>query len=479
MAIRSIYRSGFLFLFSVLLLSQGCGKEAAPTKPPDPVPSRIVISPPTGLLTALGQTLQLSADVVDMDGNRLPGYAISWSSTSTAVASVDRTGLVTALSDGTTMIVAAWEGIRTNVTVRVARNPIRIVVTPGSIRFNSIGETATLTAVVEDAGGAEIPDAPRTWASENPGVASVDDQGVVTGHVRGTTRITVTSDTATSSVEVSVAIDITDRDLLIDFYNATDGPNWKNNTNWLTDAPLEQWHGIEVDPTGRVVTIWLFHNDLKGDLPASLASLSNLEVLALSDSELGGTIPAELGSLKSLKRLILTFSSISGDIPSSLGNLSELVILDFQFNQLTGEIPSSLGNLANLAYLRLAGNPMRGPIPPSLGQLDKLQWLYLSGAGLTGAIPAEFGGLASLKEIWMAGNYLDGEIPAPMGRLEHLISIDLHDNAKLKGPLPRTFLNLNLVYLRLFGTQVCIPGDPEFQEWRRSFHSIYALDCEP
>ena len=28
------------------------------------------------------------------------------------------------------------------------------------------------------------------------------------------------------------------RAVLVTLYNATDGPNWKNNTNWLTDAPL-------------------------------------------------------------------------------------------------------------------------------------------------------------------------------------------------------------------------------------------------
>jgi hypothetical protein len=33
-----------------------------------------------------------------------------------------------------------------------------------------------------------------------------------------------------------------DRDALVALFNATDGPNWKDNTNWLTDAPLGDWY---------------------------------------------------------------------------------------------------------------------------------------------------------------------------------------------------------------------------------------------
>ena len=36
----------------------------------------------------------------------------------------------------------------------------------------------------------------------------------------------------------------TDRASLTALYNATDGPNWGDNTNWLTDAPLSEWAGV-------------------------------------------------------------------------------------------------------------------------------------------------------------------------------------------------------------------------------------------
>ena len=329
-----------------------------------------------------------------------------------------------------------------------------------------------------DANDVEITGAEVTWTSDNPSVASVDNRGLVTAQMTGTTDLTVTSASVSVTVVVSVGEVSSDRASLVHFYHATDGPNWQNNTNWLTNEPLDQWHGISVDSAGRVVSIWLNRNNLKGHIPAALASLDHLEILGLAHNELSGQIPTALGNLSVLQSLNLSINQFSGGIPSSLGRLSELSILDFQLNQLTGNIPSSFGNLTNLTYLRLGGNPLSGPIPPSLGRLDKLQRLFLSQAGLTGVIPTAFGGLESLKELHIIGNDLSGEIPAGLGNLEHLVSLDLRDNAGLRGPLPRTFLNLSLLHLQLFGTQACIPRDLEFEEWKLSFHSRFALDCE-
>ena len=41
-----------------------------------------------------------------------------------------------------------------------------------------------------------------------------------------------------------------DRDALVALYNATDGANWKNSENWLSDAPIGEWHGVTTDTNG-------------------------------------------------------------------------------------------------------------------------------------------------------------------------------------------------------------------------------------
>lgn len=59
------------------------------------------------------------------------------------------------------------------------------------------------------------------------------------------------------------------RAVLIAFYLATHGDGWKTNKGWCTDAPLSQWHGVAVDPQGRVVGLNLRYNNLVGEAKPS------------------------------------------------------------------------------------------------------------------------------------------------------------------------------------------------------------------
>ena len=70
-----------------------------------------------------------------------------------------------------------------------------------------------------------------------------------------------------------------DRAVLVELYNATDGANWADNTNWLSDEPMREWHGVTTDDEGRVTEVILFRNQLTGGIPAELGNLSNLSVL--------------------------------------------------------------------------------------------------------------------------------------------------------------------------------------------------------
>lgn len=96
-----------------------------------------------------------------------------------------------------------------------------------------------------------------------------------------------------------------DRDILIALYEATDGANWINSDNWLTDAPLREWYGVETDASGRVVQIDLsgtwdsdagayVRHGLSGPIPPAVGNLSNLTRLSLSVNRLSGPIPPEL-----------------------------------------------------------------------------------------------------------------------------------------------------------------------------------------
>ena len=80
----------------------------------------------------------------------------------------------------------------------------------------------------------------------------------------------------------------TDRAALVAFYNAMDGDNWKNNINWLSEAPLGEWHGVGTNSNGRVFNVRLTDNGLIGELPSELGSLTYLIVLGAKDNQLEG-----------------------------------------------------------------------------------------------------------------------------------------------------------------------------------------------
>ena len=68
------------------------------------------------------------------------------------------------------------------------------------------------------------------------------------------------------STTLLAAARASDRESLVAHYEATDGPNWDNNDNWLTDAPLRDWHGVVTDSLGRVRWLTLSDNGLKGPI---------------------------------------------------------------------------------------------------------------------------------------------------------------------------------------------------------------------
>ena len=138
---------------------------------------------------------------------------------------------------------------------------------------------------------------------------------------------------------------VADRVALMALYEATDGPNWRDSSNWGSDAPLGAWHGVTTDTNGRVTRLSLSKNNLTGTLPSELGDLDELTVLALADNKL------------------------TGPIPTTLGNLVHLTLLILWDNELTGPIPAALGNLANLRVTRFAGNAVSGCVPYGLRYL--------------------------------------------------------------------------------------------------------------
>ena len=245
-----------------------------------------------------------------------------------------------------------------------------------------------------------------------------------------------------------------DRQALVALYNATNGANWTKKTNWLSERPLGEWHGVTTDLSGRVTGLELY------------------------DNVLSGSLPSELGDLASLTELWLSGNQVSGVLPASLGNRTNLRVLDLDDNALSGSLPTWLGGLTNLEILTLGNNQFSGVLPSWLGNLTNLTELALGHSAFSGSLPSWLGNLTNLRYLGLHGNQLSGALPPSLGNLKNLEYLGLFSNP-LSGALPSSLVNLtNLEYLFLQSTQLCAPTDAAFQAWLQGIANKHGVtDC--
>ena len=137
-----------------------CGDDpAAPLSiPPPPRPASVLVIPASAGLDALGAMVQLSAEVLDQDGRVMEGAQVEWRSTDPAVASVDGTGLVTAVSNGKATVAARAGGASGTAAIAVAQEAASVAVVPEALEMSALGDTARLTAQVLDRLGNAVDD---------------------------------------------------------------------------------------------------------------------------------------------------------------------------------------------------------------------------------------------------------------------------------------------------------------------------------
>ena len=337
-------------------------------------------------------------------------------------------------------------------------------------------------------------------SSSAPAVAAVSVSGssvTVSPVAEGVAAVTVTSsDVPGATLQFTVAVrpdPQADRRALEALYRATGGDGWTNKNNWLSDAPLKDWHGVEVDEHGVVIGLRLgawdesqrnyVGNGLTGRLPPELGALGHLRRLQVEgNARLAGAIPAELGNLTTLRWLHFGGNALTGAIPAELGNLTHsLKELNLGGNALTGPLPETLANLTNLEWLSLWGDKWNRRPPPSwLGDLTNLRALDLGGHRFAGSIPAAWQNLGNLNQLYLWGNILTGPIPPWFGSLANLESLNLNGNA-LTGPIPASLTGLSgLTVFDIGGTGVCVPDDPAIRAWLATIPEFLSsgLTCE-
>lgn len=140
-----------------------------------------------------------------------------------------------------------------------------------------------------------------------------------------------------------------EREALMAFYNAMDGDNWKDNTNWCSDRPIGEWYGIGTDQNGLVASLDLRENNLSGSLHEAVPYLYDLS---------------------SIWNLSLPTNDIVGFIPEDIGKMSSLVLFDIQDNDVQGSIPASFADIKGLQYLWLYANGLSGDVPEEIQEME-------------------------------------------------------------------------------------------------------------
>ncbi len=199
-------RYGILRLLPVLALGLSCGDAPTtePTPPVSPVATTVVVTPENVVFTALQETSRLTAEVCDQQGRPMSGVAVTWSSDSAAVASVNATGLVTAVANGTATITAAAGSASSTAMVTVAQAVAMVAVVP-AVGTLLMGDTLRLVAETFDENAHRIESAEFTWSSSDSSVATVDSSGLVRGVAEGVASVTATAGSAHGTAEITVA----------------------------------------------------------------------------------------------------------------------------------------------------------------------------------------------------------------------------------------------------------------------------------
>lgn len=147
------------------VLTVGALVVACPSDDP-PVPTTVNVTPGNVDFDAVGATQQLSATVLDQDGDPIADANVSWSSGDQQIAGVDNTGLVMSAGNGTTQITAGAGDASGQATVNVAQVPTDAAAASGDAQSGLANSqlAAPLVVGVLDRLGNTVPDVPVTFS---------------------------------------------------------------------------------------------------------------------------------------------------------------------------------------------------------------------------------------------------------------------------------------------------------------------------
>jgi len=303
-----------------LALFSGCEKE---------VKVLGIIVEPKNVCLSKGDVVQLTYLVTPYSADN---KSVRWESKDDAIATVSQTGLVTAIAEGKTQIIATTKDGHYSDTVSVTvfgnSSP-----TGDSIALVKLNEIATNLPYWNFSQPME------TWE----GVVLNAERRVVSIYYDYEISISKPLDASIGNLSCLKSLSLSKK-----FY-AIDNFIIPSEIGMLSELQeLKLFYGFsgaippELGNLKQLEGLFLYQNSFTGGIPKELGNLSNLNYLVIGDCQLTGNIPEELGKLDKLEHLILNDNQLTGEIPQKLENLRMLYNLGLSYNSLSGKIPESL-----------------------------------------------------------------------------------------------------------------------------------------
>jgi len=342
----------------------------------DHAAQRVLVTPRTDSLFAVGDTTLLAATVTDHLGAVLYGARLRWESQDTAIAAVDSSGTVVARGPGRAVITAWVRDRSATALVSVLPRPVRVIIPGDSAPRLRQGDTLQLVAVALDARGHRIGTAPR-WHSPDSTLVRVDSLGTAIGIGPGTARLHAVAGGAQAELSVRVELAATGLALV------TGAGQHMPAGHRLPEPIVLRAHAGQGQPVpGALVHFTLPDGEGAVDPDSAFTDRDGRVSVSWSLGPRAGLqhLRARVGGLDSVLRIVADADPVPGNL---------------RMERIGGDTTGPVGG---------AGSPIRIRLTDSAGvALDgvPVRWSALDGGAVVGQVRTDSMGLASAE--WTFG----------------------------------------------------------------------------
>ena len=300
----SAVAAAFAVALTALFTFTGCG----PKEDPEIAVTGVSLNE-SSLTIEVGESSKLIASITPSNAT---GSGLVWSSSNDKVATVNESGNVKAISEGTATITVKAGNYSANCAVSVTKNEEQIVTEVLTELYNAMDGPNWKT---------------QNWCSDLP-------------------------------------------------VNSWEGVTYKKSSGLILKFDNFGLKGDIPDCIGDLACLkefWLNEKEVTGKLPDSFANLTNLTSISLYETSMT-SLPDVFANMKALGEIsVANNPEMTGPLPEGLGVCPSLKKVGIVGNRITGRIPDSWARLGKI--LMLGDNCLTGQIPKRLLESIDFYWL--------------------------------------------------------------------------------------------------------